>query len=693
MDEIQRIQESVGTKLSDFKILKELGKGSYGTVYTVRSYLDSKDYVMKKMELNHLKPKQQRECYHEVSILKRLNHPNIIKYYSSFLENENLYIIMEYAENGDLYSIIKHYKRHLKYLEEINIWRIAYEILNGLNYLHTHNIIHRDIKCLNLFITKDKHVKIGDLGVSTIVSSINALHCTRVGTPLYLSPELIKQIPYDYKVDIWSFGCSLYHLCKLDPPFIGDNLISLGNMIVKSVPKPIPNQYSNDLILFIDKLLSKKPEKRPSAKEALNLIPKDIIEKIKEDNKNNVEIKSRPFSSIPNRIVTINKDEIKKIEEKIQQDKNDKSEKNDKNEKSEKEKNEKEKKENEKKEIENLNYLKDKNLEVLNMKKEKNLIKEIFNENKNIKKEMNLMNVPMTPKENNNNLFRGSNQISKFNFNPNQNQNKINLPFPNKINNKQEKSVRVYSKELKDELKDLKKEKTKKSIIEAKEKKIELLNEENINLPSFKKNEEAEKRTLTEEKIIQKKIPDIIEKKEKEKEKEKNENLKEKEDEKRKESSEIKFPNLNQNNQNINSNEFKRILSSNNPKRRIRPYTASNNRILNSKINQNPKTFRPMTGIKPNNINNINNNVINININFFNIDMNKRFLAPHLNFFRNDDYDDLDIYIIKNNNKRPNSNLNLKEITGNANEFFFSKIIKTLEERNGKRKLTINDID
>ena len=61
MDEIQRIQESVGTKLSDFKILKELGKGSYGTVYTVRSYLDSKDYVMKKMELNHLKPKQQRQ--------------------------------------------------------------------------------------------------------------------------------------------------------------------------------------------------------------------------------------------------------------------------------------------------------------------------------------------------------------------------------------------------------------------------------------------------------------------------------------------------------------------------------------------------------------------------------------------------------------------------------------------------------
>jgi NIMA (never in mitosis gene a)-related kinase len=93
MQQSKKKSEDVGSKLSDFKIQKELGRGSYGTVYTVKSNINSNIYVMKKMELNHLKPKQQRECYHEVSILKRLNHPNIIKYYSSFLENENLYII------------------------------------------------------------------------------------------------------------------------------------------------------------------------------------------------------------------------------------------------------------------------------------------------------------------------------------------------------------------------------------------------------------------------------------------------------------------------------------------------------------------------------------------------------------------------------------------------------------------------
>ena len=109
-----RKPQNVGNKLSDFKILKELGKGSYGTVYTVRSFLDDNVYVMKKMELNNLKEKQQKECYREVSILKKVSHHNIIKYYSSFLDGGILYIIMEYAESGDLYSLIKHYKRHSK---------------------------------------------------------------------------------------------------------------------------------------------------------------------------------------------------------------------------------------------------------------------------------------------------------------------------------------------------------------------------------------------------------------------------------------------------------------------------------------------------------------------------------------------------------------------------------------------------
>ena len=313
MDQLKKKEYEVGNKLSDFEIIKELGKGSYGTVYTVRSLVNSNVYVMKKMELNHLKPRQQQECYREVSILKKVSHQNIIKYYSSFLEKEILYIIMEYAELGDLYSLIKHYKKHSKYFDEIDLWKISSEILLGLEYLHSQKIIHRDIKCLNLFITKDRHVKIGDLGVSTITSGMDNLHYTRVGTPLYISPELVKQKPYDFKTDIWSFGCSLYHLASLEPPFSGGNLIVLGNNIVKGVPKSLPVQYSNELRFFIDKMLEKKAENRPTAREALELIPKEIKEKIKSNGEKFYIKSKRPFSSAMNKVISVNKDEIEHL--------------------------------------------------------------------------------------------------------------------------------------------------------------------------------------------------------------------------------------------------------------------------------------------------------------------------------------------------------------------------------------------
>ena len=108
-------------------------------------------------------------------------------------------------------------------------------ILNGLHYFHSNKKIHRDIKFLNLFLTKDKHVKICDLDVSTIVSNLYTMHLTHVEILLYLSPELVKQNSFDYKVDIWSFECSLNH------PFTGDNLIVLVNKMLKEKPKPIPN--------------------------------------------------------------------------------------------------------------------------------------------------------------------------------------------------------------------------------------------------------------------------------------------------------------------------------------------------------------------------------------------------------------------------------------------------------------------
>jgi Serine/threonine protein kinase len=96
----------VGNKLSDFKIICELGRGSYGVVNKVLSLVDNNEYVMKKINMKHIKLKHQKEALKEAQILRRVRHPNIIRYYTSFVEDEHLYIIMEYAEGGDL-AVVK----------------------------------------------------------------------------------------------------------------------------------------------------------------------------------------------------------------------------------------------------------------------------------------------------------------------------------------------------------------------------------------------------------------------------------------------------------------------------------------------------------------------------------------------------------------------------------------------------------
>lgn len=121
--------------------------------------------MLKKININHLKRTLQQEALKEVQILKSLKHPHVIRYFHSFIEDEFLYILMEYADNGDLYRLMKNRREIKRNFKEDEIWSIAYEILMAIDYIHKRNIVHRDIKSLNVFI-HDNSIKIGDLGVS-----------------------------------------------------------------------------------------------------------------------------------------------------------------------------------------------------------------------------------------------------------------------------------------------------------------------------------------------------------------------------------------------------------------------------------------------------------------------------------------------------------------------------------------------
>ena len=272
--QISLFPESITNK---YQILEEMGRGAFSNVYKIQSKIDNKIYCLKKLNL-----KKTTNKTNEINILSKLSHPNLVKYITSIQDKEGIYIIMEFCEYGDLYSLLRSIRKKKVFINEDIIWDIAYQSLLGLEYLHNQNIIHRDIKLLNIFMSKDKIIKIGDMGMSKLLSN-KEMKMSRVGTPLYLAPELVKKEKYDFKADIWSLGCSLYHLSKTVPPFNDENLIRLGQLIVNEQPSSLPDCYTLKLNQFIMKLMTKDKNKRPSASEAIDLIPERI--KIKYNNK------------------------------------------------------------------------------------------------------------------------------------------------------------------------------------------------------------------------------------------------------------------------------------------------------------------------------------------------------------------------------------------------------------------------
>jgi len=204
----------------------------------------------------------------ESKILSSLNSPYIVKYFDSFIENNNLNIVMEYCDSGDLANFLASSKTTLKMLNENKIWKYFIQICLGIAYLHSKKVLHRDLKSLNIFLTKNDGVRIGDLGVAKVLNHTN-FASTFVGTPYYLSPEICEERPYNEKSDIWALGCILYEMATFKHPFNATNQGALILKILKGTYDPISSQYSSDLKMLIDMLLDKNYFQRPSVFEIL----------------------------------------------------------------------------------------------------------------------------------------------------------------------------------------------------------------------------------------------------------------------------------------------------------------------------------------------------------------------------------------------------------------------------------------
>ena len=469
--------------MNEFEIGRILGKGSFGMVCLVKRKIDGKIYAMKKVKIQQLNEKAKQNTLNEIRILASLSHKNIIGYKDAFFDenSKTLNIVMEFADDGDILTKIKHNIKNNLLYKECVIWFFLVQILEGLSYLHENKIIHRDLKNANIFLTKDGTVKIGDLNVSKITKK-NEMATTQTGTPYYVAPEIWRNKPYEYKCDIWSLGCIVYELCKLKPPFRGTNLKEFKENIKNGIYEPIQNVYSNDLKKIISIMLRQNPNERPSAKELLNgeIIQKKIQE-YKLGNKfsdsNNREFKGlietikipKNFEEININLPNSKYNNEKRIEEMLFEDEYETN----------KEKNEFLKKEENEihKELENLENLKiNKINNIINNYKFSNDINNVQNNNQNnqnINRNMNNgknslisnSNVKNNTSNSNNNKINQypnlrnisksniskNNQVKnsyKYKINNNLNQKNNDYKFCEDINNKNNNNQNIYNKNM-----------------------------------------------------------------------------------------------------------------------------------------------------------------------------------------------------------------------------------------------------
>ena len=266
----------IGNHLSDFEILQILSENDFGFVAKVKSKKNLKIYAMKTYDLSKIEDPDILKYYkNERFIMKELKHPNVCRLYTSFKENNIIYMIMEFMDNGNLYTfLIENMNLHKKIKEE-KLWNIFEQCLKGLVYIHSKGIIHRDIKPSNFLFNNEGQVKLSDFNVSVLSSYEKAKnftkdiekveelinHMTKVGSGNFQAPE-IKNLEYNEKIDVYSMGITF---CSL--AFYKDELPSKDKY------------YSKELIKIIKRMIEPNINRRPSAIIIYNDFIRTYVEK------------------------------------------------------------------------------------------------------------------------------------------------------------------------------------------------------------------------------------------------------------------------------------------------------------------------------------------------------------------------------------------------------------------------------
>ncbi|XP_017480868.1 PREDICTED: serine/threonine-protein kinase PAK mbt [Rhagoletis zephyria] len=255
---------SAGDPRENLDNFMKIGEGSTGTVCIATDKSTGRQVAVKKMDLR----KQQRRelLFNEVVIMRDYHHPNIVETYSSFLVNDELWVVMEYLEGGALTDIVTHSR-----MDEEQIATVCKQCLKALAYLHSQGVIHRDIKSDSILLAADGRVKLSDFGFCAQVSQELPKRKSLVGTPYWMSPEVISRLPYGPEVDIWSLGIMVIEMVDGEPPFFNEPPLQAMRRIRDMQPPNLKNAHkvSPRLQSFLDRMLVRDPAQRATAAELL----------------------------------------------------------------------------------------------------------------------------------------------------------------------------------------------------------------------------------------------------------------------------------------------------------------------------------------------------------------------------------------------------------------------------------------
>ncbi|CCE91260.1 cAMP-dependent protein kinase TDEL_0C03710 [Torulaspora delbrueckii] len=241
--------------LTDFQILRTLGTGSFGRVHLVRSNHNGRFYALKVLKKQTIvKLKQVEHTNDERRMLSVVSHPFLIRMWGTFQDAEQVFMVMDYIEGGELFSLLRKSQRFPNPVAKF----YAAEVCLALEYLHANEIIYRDLKPENILLDRNGHIKITDFGFAKYVPDVTYTLC---GTPDYIAPEVISTKPYNKSVDWWSFGIYIYEMLAGYTPFYDANAMKTYENILNAELK-FPPFFNADAQDLLSKLIERDLSKR-----------------------------------------------------------------------------------------------------------------------------------------------------------------------------------------------------------------------------------------------------------------------------------------------------------------------------------------------------------------------------------------------------------------------------------------------